>query len=179
MRNTSNSIVEKRLPLLYDSSGTDDIEDLPSDSEDEHEDDAPLKMAHLYSTDDALLALNESARKENCCRFQEILKMILLIGDVVDIPKLLPALQELLLKMVTKYCHKPLADETVQCLQSVITSLYPGLTNPGDLLEFASHLGKLSPCSLVEQIIEHILPTISVSRSSEYIDVIVQEGPLI
>ena len=159
-------------PIEEAAGGTDDIEDLPSDSEDEHEDDAPLEMAHLYSTDDALLALNESAQKGNCCRFQEILKMILLIGDVVDIPKLLPALQELLLKMVTKYCHKPLADETVQSLQSVITSLYPGLTTPRDLLEFASHLGKLGPCSLVEQIIEHILPNISVSRSSEYIDVI-------
>ena len=74
--------------------------------------------------------------------------------------------------MVNKYCRTPLSDDAVHCLQVIITLLCPYVKTPMNLLELFSRTGQLGLSSLVDQIINHILPNIHVTQSSEYIDVI-------
>ena len=148
-----------------------DIEDLPSDSEEEYESDTPTDIPDPCSTDAALALLTQSAQRGCYHSFQKILES-LLSRDGRDIPNLLPPLHQLLTAMVNKHCHKPLSDEAVQCFQLIVTSLCPYVRAPMDLLELFSLIGQLGVSFLIEQIIDHILPNIHTTRSSEYIDVI-------
>ena len=148
-----------------------DIEDLPSDSETEYENDTPADTPEPCSADAALVLLRQSAQKGCYHSFQKILESLLL-KDGKDIPDLLPPLYQLLTTMVNKYCHRPLSDEAVQCLQVIVTSLCPYVRAPMDLLELFSRTGQLGLSSLIEQINDHILPNIHTTQSSEYIDVI-------
>ena len=149
---------------------TGDIEDLPSDSEDQ-EKDTSMEIPSPYSRDAALSLLMQSAQEGHCINFHKTLKTILSKDDR-DIPELLTALQELLKTMVKKHCHKPLSDEVTSCLQVIITSLYHYLKTPMDLLQFLSHAVQLGFSSLIEQIIDHILPNICATQSSDYIGVL-------
>ena len=148
-----------------------DIEDFPSDSEEDYESDTPTDIPEPCSTDAVLALLSQFAQRGCCHSFQKILEL-LLSRDGTDIPNLLPPLHQLLTAMVNKYCHRTLSDEAVQCLQVAVTSLYPYVRAPMDLLELFSRTGQLGLSSLIEQIIDHILPNIHTSQSSEYINVI-------
>ena len=156
---------------IEEASTTDDIEDLPSDSEEEYESDTSTDIPDSCSADTALALLTQSAQRGCCHSFQKILGSLLSKGGR-DIPNLLPPLIQLLTTMVNKYCHTPLSDDAVQCLQVIITSLCPYVKTPMNLLELFSRTERLGLSSLVDQIINHILPNIHVTQSSEYIDII-------
>ena len=147
---------------------TNDIDDLPSDSEEVQESSTFLHFPDSCSRDAALAVLTQSAQKGCYFSFQRTLESVI----SKDAPKLIPALQELLTIMVKKYCHKRLSDETVGCLQIIITSLYPFLNTPMQLLELLSLCGQLGVSSLLEQVVDHILPNICATQSLEYISVI-------
>ena len=149
---------------------TNNIEELPSDTEEDHWNDTHLEIPDPYSRDAALVVLMQSAQEGRYSDFQKTLEAILSKEDKY-ISQLLPALQELLKTMIKKYCHKQLSDEMAHCLQIIITSLHPYLKTPMDLLQFLSHAGQLGFSSLIDQIIDHILPNICVTQSSEYIGV--------
>ena len=151
---------------------TNDIEDLPSDPEEDQEINTPIEIPDSYSRDAMLAVLTRSAQKGYYLSFQKALESIL-SKDSKDAPQLIPALLELLTTMVKKYCHKHLSDETVSCLQIIVTSLYPYINTPMQLLELLSHSGQLGVCSLIEQAVDHILPNLCASQSldQEYISV--------
>ena len=148
-----------------------DIDDLPSDSEEECKSDTSADIPDPCSTDVAFALLTQSTQRGCYHSFQKILES-LLSRDGVNISNLLPPLHQLLTAMVNKYCHRLLSDEAVQCLQVIVTSLHPYVRAPMDLLELFSRTGQLGLSSLIEQIIDHILPNVCATQSSEYIDVV-------
>lgn len=155
---------------IEEASIADKIEDLPSDLEEEYADDTPVDISEPCSTDAALALLTQSAQRGCYHSFQKILES-LLSNDGSNILNLLPPLHQLLATMFNKYCHRSLADDAVHSLQIIITSLCPYVRTPMDLLEVFSRAKQLQ-LSLVDQIINHILPNIQAMQSSDYIDVV-------
>ena len=167
-------IIEADLQEDYpieEASIADDIEDLPSDPEEDCEEDTPINIPDPCSTDAAFALLTQFAQKGCYHSFQKILES-LLSKNGRDIPNLVPPFHQLLETIVNTYCHRPLSDEAVHCLQIIITSLYPFVHTPMDLLTFFSYTGRLGLASFIEQITDHMLPNIHATQSSEYIDVI-------
>lgn len=156
---------------IEEASIADDIEDPPSDSEEDYEKDTPISIPDPCSTDDAFALLTQFAQKGCYHGFQKILES-LLSKDGRDIPNLLPPFHQLLETMVNRYCHRPLSDEAVHCLQIIITSLYSYMRTPMDLLKFFSHTARLGLSSFLEQMTDHILQNIHATQSFEYINVV-------
>ena len=156
---------------IEEASIAEDIEDYPSDPEKDYENDTAIDIPDPCSTDTALALLTQSAQRGCCHSFQKILESLLSSGSR-DFPNMLPPLHQLLATIVNKYCHRLLSDKAVHCLQVIITSLYPYIKTPMDLLELLSHAGRLGLSSLFDQIIDHIQPNILATQSSEYMDVV-------
>ena len=161
--------VQDDYPVVEEATATEDIEELPSnDEDDEQEDDTTIESLDSYTMEAALAIASESAQKGHCRRFLKVLEKV----HLVDIPKLLPPLKQLLATVTLKYCHRHMTDETTECLKRAIAPLYPSLTNPIDLLDILSQVGKLGLCSVSEEILECVSPNICAVQSSKYIDVV-------
>ena len=156
---------------VEESMVTEEVDNLPSDPEYDLEDDTTFENLQSCSADDMMAALMQSAQKGWYRGFQQVLERMLTMG-VADFPTLLSVLQELLLTMVTKHCHKDLTVEARLCLQTIITSLQHSLSVPLDLLKLLCHAARLGLCSWMEQNIEQILLNICAKKSSDYVTII-------
>ena len=156
--------------VLEGSDFSEDIEDLPSDSEEIQ--DKQTETHCSYSGDATAVDELERSVGKGCCRsFKRTLDGVLVSKDDEDVSRFIPALLELLMTMAANYCHKALTDEMVQTILDVIASLSSGINSPGDLLKLLSCTAQLRLPSL-KCITDSIMPYVQASHPTEYLDVI-------
>ena len=155
-----------------------DIEELPS--EDENEEEATIEPVVLdpYVLDAAIAAIQQSAHKGDYSQFLLILQTILSQqGSKMPQPSILyDALQSLLTTLVIKHAHKLPTRDMVEALQNIVASVHHHFTNnsPKSCLQLLVRLTQLQCYDLVHQMIPPFLSNLQVSQISEYLETVAQ-----
>ncbi len=152
-----------------------EIEQLPSDCEDETETASKTSNLDSYTPVAALSLLRESARKGNCTCFREVLQLIV-SNDTQSLPAtaLKEALLTLLVQLSTRHAHKVLIPHLADSLQIIITlnlHHFP-ILSPVELLKLLSAISRLHCFQLVEQMAVPLTSKLQVSQCSEYLEVV-------
>ena len=155
-----------------------EVEELPSDDEDDQEIAAEPMTLKPYALDAAISALQQSADAGNYRQFLVIIQTILSQqGTCPEMPQpgaLLEALQSLLVTMVSKHAHKLPTADVVEALQDIITSVHhhSAIQSPDSCLQLLMRLSQLHLFELVHQLTAAFLTNLQVSKISEYLDTI-------
>lgn len=163
-------VVEVGSPQVGELLSLDELEELPSNSEDDQSEEGDECILHpLYSLQDEL---SKCAQKGDFHNFQIILNQILSgLKDISSVPDLLTALQSLLKSMVTKCCHRPPRDGAEDSLQIIITSLSSLLKSPFECLKLLSRVCQLPYPDLAARALEMSLTNVESSRTSDFFEV--------
>ncbi len=153
-------VVEGPSVQIGQLSISEDVEELPIDTEDEDlcSDCSEIRISESCSKDALISKLIKSAKKGQIYTFQVILGNIL-TSERNAIPEVLKSFMELLDVVIKKVCHKGIDESAIDCLQVLITSLANHITNPVDSLRLLSriclcHLGHWNLASFtLEQIL--------------------------
>ena len=155
-----------------------DIEELPSEDENEEEGTTEQVVLDPYVLNAAIAAIRQSAHKGDYSQFLLILQTILSQqGSKMPHSDILyEALRTLLITMVIKHAHKPPTLDMMEALQNIVSSMHHHFTNQSlkSCLQLLVRLSQLQCYDLVHQMIPPLLSNLQMSQISEYLETVTQ-----
>lgn len=155
-----------------------EIEELPSDDEDDREQATEPITPKPFILDAAISALQQSAHVGNCRHFLLILQTILsqqgTCNQMPQPPVLHEALQSLLVTMVSKHAHKLPTPDVLEALQDIVTSVhhYSAIHSPDSCLQLLMRLSQLHCFELAHQMTTPFLTNLQVLQISKYLEIV-------